>query len=140
MSYDMVWMLQFVLEIQQWRYIETTLLKKFDRVYGWWWFHDMETFSTLLTLCEGNHQSPVWFPYYRASNAMLFFVSLNEVSIRQEFPAIWHTVTLTTVIDCAYISYIVYSDQCEKGSLQKDIEVKGIKLVMKSRRKSFIPR
>ena len=28
-----------------------------------WWFHQMETFSTLLTLCAGNSLAPVNFPH-----------------------------------------------------------------------------
>ena len=31
-----------------------------------WWRHQMETFSALLAICAGNHQSPVNFPAQRS--------------------------------------------------------------------------
>ena len=38
-----------------------------------WWRHQMETFSALLTLCEGNHRSPVNYPHKCQWHGALIF-------------------------------------------------------------------
>ena len=47
----------------------------------WWWHHQMETFSALLALCDGNSPVTCGFPSQTASNAgfdVFFGVSLNK--------------------------------------------------------------
>ena len=46
-----------------------------------WWCHDMEMFSTLLTICEGNPPVTGGFPSQRASNVDNVFFVVSDVII-----------------------------------------------------------
>ena len=49
-----------------------------------WWRHQTETFSGLLALCEGNHQSPVYSPHKgQWRGALMFFLSALEQTVDQ---------------------------------------------------------
>ena len=48
-----------------------------------WWHHQMETFSTLLALCEGNHRSIVDSLYKGQSFNIFFDLRLNEQLSKQ---------------------------------------------------------
>ena len=60
-----------------------------------WWRHQMETFSALLALCEGNHRSPVDSPHkgqWRGA-LMLSLICVEQMAEQTiETPVIWDTV------------------------------------------------
>ena len=72
--------------------------------HGWhfafsWWRHQMDTFSALLVLCEGNPQSPVDSPHkgqWRQGFDVFFDLRLNKrlskQSRRRGFETSWHSL------------------------------------------------
>ena len=68
------WPLNFHIRATCFKFPQKIHSTKKGRVYEWqnaWWWHDMETFSTLLTFCEGNPLEQV-IPSQRASNVELW--------------------------------------------------------------------
>ena len=62
-----------------------------------WWRHQMETFSALLALCGGNHQSPVDSPHKgQWRGALMFLWSAPKQTVDQtlETPVIWYAIAL----------------------------------------------
>ena len=64
-------------------------------IHATWWHHHMETFSTLLALCEGNPLAIGRFPLQKASNAGfdIFYVSIKTAEQAVELPMIFETST-----------------------------------------------
>ena len=57
---------------------------------GPWWRHDMETFSALLALCQGNPLVADGFPSQRTSNVeLLFFFSVNLSKLLNKHSSCW---------------------------------------------------
>ena len=50
-------------------FIYVGIIQQFDPIS--WWRHQMETFSTLLALCDGNSPVAGEFPFIKASDAEL---------------------------------------------------------------------
>ena len=87
------------LHIDQWSFIHITNRSQIST----WWRHQMETFSALLALCEGD--SPVigefphrWIPLTKANDAKLwcFLWSAPEQTVEQttQTPVIWDAIAL----------------------------------------------
>ena len=78
--------------------IKFTLFYEFGHHTTWWRLR-METFSALLTICEGNHRPPgPWIPLTKASDAELWCLlwSAPKQTVEQtiETPVIWDAIAL----------------------------------------------
>ena len=87
--------------------IALLLYRQYNVLFSWW-RHQIETFSALLVLCVGIHQSPVDSPHKGQWRGALMFSSLEQtVEQTMETPVIWDANALIVKSLCNMFPHII---------------------------------
>ena len=87
-----------------------------QKQYWTWWRHQMETFSTLLTLCEGSPPVTGGLPSQRPTTrsfGVFFYLCLNKrLSKTIKTLVIWDAIVLIMTLQQCYLLFIWFLQRC----------------------------